>query len=103
MVYNRGQISARSAGFRKFRIEQSRVQPSRIEQPKNSTGKTNFIVSSEYGYSNMHIVGALADKAFVMENLSAGGMNCRETNVSDVEIRTCTNNIKLRLMNSDDK
>ena len=96
VTYNRGQITTRSTGFRDFNVRQF-----------NSSGdQTNFVVDtdpiSKYR-RKMHLVGTLPDKAFVVEDLSAGETDCRATNVTDVKIRACHGNIKLEPLNLDGK
>ena len=92
MTYNRGQITTKTSEFRQFQVKQS----------KSSGNQTNFIVETErlgMHSRKMHLVGAVADKAFVVEDLSPGHTDCRETNVTGLEIHSCYGNIKVRPLN----
>ena len=95
MIYNRGQISTKSTIVRDFRLENS----------KEIEGKRDFIVVTDEisKYRKvMRLNGDLADKAFVIENLNAGKKDCRETNVTDLTIKSCAGNIQLRSLNQED-
>lgn len=95
MVYNRGQISTKSKGFRHFLVQQY----------QENEDKRKFIVSTDQisKYRRfMRLNGVLVDKAFVIENLSAGKTNCRETDVTDLKLDACAGDIQLRTLNRDE-
>lgn len=96
MVYNRGQVRTKSVGLKHFRARNF----------KGVNGRIRFIVnayvSSLLHRSYIEVGGSLTERAFVIENLSAGKTNCRQSEVTDLEIPACDGDIQLRPLNDDD-
>lgn len=94
MVYKRGSIKTKTVSLKFFEFRDF-----------NTNGRSDFLVfvnSYNADRKYVRLIGLLAEKSFVVENLPVGKYKCHHTGLPDLKPVECNGQIQLRKITDDD-